>query len=255
MSNDEIPKGKKMFHRQSVSMGSLQSVSEFVERISQRMRELGFNQSTLANAMGVERKTLYSIMQMGFPGEATMPRIPTLIKLAYALKVHPFWLLEGLFHNVHIPQELHCLHDGIRGAVLEDLSQADGALVAPSTRFTKTWLVQNIGDKPILGHTLVCIDEEVEVRCKQTGEVLHAAYSLRPDQREIPIQDNHPGDVFEVSVDFTAPPHAGTVVSYWLLRDSDGKFAFEGNKSAAIWARVNVTTLGDTVAYGEPGAC
>lgn len=114
-----------------MSKGTTESVSEFNKRIEFRMRELGMTKKDLAEKAGISRQSLYSILQLGTEGDPAMPKIKTMLALADALKMHPFWLVDGLFCNVYIPPSLDALTQGDRAGFVTDVNYPDGTLVAP----------------------------------------------------------------------------------------------------------------------------
>jgi DNA-binding XRE family transcriptional regulator len=233
-----------------MSKGTAESVSEFTKRIEFRMRELGMTKKDLAEKAGISRQSLYSILQLGTEGDPAMPKIKTMLALADALKMHPFWLVDGLFCNVYVPPSLDALTQGDRAGFVTDVNYPDGTLVAPGMHFVKTWRVQNVGDEPWLkgSRKLLCWDEEVVVTSKRTGKPLHVAGRLVPDAQEISLdKDMAIGEVFELSMGFTAPKTNGVVISYWVVAKPDGTLCYE--ESAGIWCMVRVSDFADTIAF------
>jgi transcriptional regulator with XRE-family HTH domain len=250
MPSNKPPK-KSTIRRQSIGVGSLDHVSEFAERILCRMQELGLKQKDLVERAGMSRQTLHSVLRMGLEGDRAMPKVGTLLRLARALQVHPYWLVEGLFANVALPPSLKEQADGDRAAFVVDVNFPDGTWVAPSARFTKTWRVQNLGPDawPRGSRKLVCWDDEVVVTSKRTGQPLHVAGRLVPDGAEVHLEDDIAvGGVVDLSMTFTAPKNSGTVISCWMPVFADGSMCWE-DESSMLWVSVHVTTLADMVAF------
>jgi transcriptional regulator with XRE-family HTH domain len=236
--------------RLGMSKGTADSVSEFTKRIEFRMRELGMTKKDLAEKAGISRQSLYSILQLGTEGDPAMPKIKTMLALADALKMHPFWLVDGLFCNVYVPPSVDEQVKGDRAGFVYDLSYPDGSLVAPGQHFVKKWLLQNVGDVAWLkdSRKLVCWDEEIVVTSKRTGTLLHVAGRLTPDAEEIQLpSDIAAGGVFEMSMGFTAPKTNGMVMSYWVPVNTDGSLCY--GESTGIWCMVRVSEFADTIAF------
>lgn len=222
-------------------------VSEFTRRIEARMQALGMNKKELATRAGIARQTLYTILDMGQSDDDRMPRVSTLLALAGALQVHPFWLVDGLFANVVVPASLNQEVRGDRAGFVEDVTFPGGALVAPGAHFVKVWRVQNLGNEIWKGRKLVCRDDALAVTLRQTGEVLPIGKRLIPDALELPVPTTPPGGVVELAMGFTAPMAAGMLVSYWLGTFADGTPCF--GEDAGLEVLVNVTTLGASRAF------
>jgi lambda repressor-like predicted transcriptional regulator len=203
----------------------------------QRARELGLNLSTLSQKSGLGRQTLYDLARI----PEKLPTLQTVVALADVLQVHPLRILHLVFEAVPIkPAVKRAQQQGDRSAFVRDVSVPDGALVLPGQRFTKIWELQNAGSVPWEGRFLQCVDEEVVVTTR-TGETLHLAHNLVPDQQRIPVPTTAPGATLQLSMDFTAPQQPGTVLSYWKSVFADGSLCFPD--SAGLWVMVRVSTL------------
>jgi DNA-binding XRE family transcriptional regulator len=249
-ANPTYPREETPISRLGVSKGTAETVSEFTKRIEFRMRELGMTKKDLAEKAGISRQSLYSILQLGTEGDPAMPKIKTMLGLANALKMHPFWLVDGLFCNVHIPVSIAEQVQGDRAGYVVDVDYPDGSLVAPGMHFVKTWCIQNLSNEPWPrdSRKLVCWDEEVVVTSKRTGKSLHACGRLLPDAQEIQLEkDIAPGEVFNLKMGFTAPKTNGMVISYWMPVRPDGEPLY--NEDSAVWCMVRVSDFADTIAF------
>ena len=205
--------------------------------IRQRCTELDMTQSELSRLTGVSRQTLLSLAQV--PDK--MPSLQTLVGLAEALKVHPLRLVHLVIDAV--PQHRTVAKQRSRNdqsVFVRDVTFEDGERVLSGQRFVKTWELQNVGKVPWEGRFLQCMDEEIVVYSR-TGETLHLAHNLRPTHTRVPVPTTLPGDLVQVSVEFTAPDLPGTVLSYWKSTFTDGSLCFP--KSRGVWVKVCVTSM------------
>ena len=132
-------------------------------------------------------------------------------------------------------------------AFIGDVSVPDGSAFAPSTAFTKTWRLKNIGT------------------CTWT-----TAYSLvfsSGAQMSGPLAQNllgnvTPGQMVDISVNLTAPLTYGHYRGYWLLQNPSGvRFGSGPQATAAFWVDINVvgpnptttTITADTPDPSTPG--
>jgi len=107
-----------------------------------------------------------------------------------------------------------------------DVSVPDGSGFTPSTAFTKTWRLKNIGT------------------CTWT-----TAYSLvfsSGAQMSGPVAQNllgnvAPGQIVDISVNLTAPASYGHYRGYWLLQNPSGaRFGYGILANTAFWVDINV---------------
>lgn len=194
-------------------------------------------QSELSRLTGVSRQTLLSLAQV--PNK--MPSLQTLVSLAEALKVHPLRLVHLVIevaphHRTVANQRSH----NDQSVFVRDVNYEDGTRVLPGQRFVKTWELQNVGKVPWEGRLLQCMDEEIVV-CTRTGETLHLAHNLQPTHTRVAVPTTRPGDLVQVSVEFTAPEPPGTVLSYWKSTFANGALCFP--KSRGVWVKVQVTSM------------
>ncbi|MEY2892752.1 MAG: hypothetical protein RJA98_2660 [Pseudomonadota bacterium] len=208
--------------RRGIGLGTQHSVSEFAQRILQRAEQLGLNKLQLAKKAELSRQTLETTLQFSSRGDNTMPSMNTFLRLGHALRVHPAWLIEGLFCNVVVPMRIDVKMNAARSPNVEDINFPDGALVAPGSVFTKSWRVRNHSARAWQGLKLVCLDQRLVVISKRTGEPLYAADHLRADAVDMPLPDLLPCEGCEVHMGFTAPATNGTVISRWEAQTRDG---------------------------------
>lgn len=206
--------------------------------IRSRCAELGLSQSQLARQTGLSRQTLHSLAQL----PSKLPALQTLVSLAEALKVHPLRLVHLVFDEVPMVRGIgHTQHKAMdRSVFVRDVSYADGALVLPGQRFCKTWELQNLGTQPWEGRFLQCMDEDIMVYAR-SGETLHLAHNLIPSHSRVPVPTTAPGDLVQISVEFTAPEPPGTVLSYWKSVFADGQLCFP--ESRGLWVKVQITSM------------
>ena len=236
--------------RRGLGLGPQREPSEFAQRILVRAADLGLNKVRLAAKAGVSRQTLENLLSCSpKDGDTSMPSIRSFLMLAQALKVHPAWVIEGLFSNVVIDARIDVRMNAHTSPNVDHLSHPEGAVVAPGTRFTKTWRVHNRSAVGWPALRLACQDRRVTLTLKRTGEPLHAAGTLEPDAAFIDLPALAPGAATDISMTFTAPYTSGATVSRWLAVGQDGH-PVEGVHFGA-WAMVHVTTLADTLAF-EP---
>lgn len=113
-----------------------------------------------------------------------------------------------------------------RAEFVADVNIPDDTVFAPGQSFTKTWRIANTGQTTwTTGYALIFID----------GDLMGA-------EATVPIPEEvAPGKNIDISVDMIAPETAGTYISYWKLKDPDGKiFGFGATGSEAIWVKISV---------------
>ena len=203
-----------------------------------RAHELGLNKKDLAARAGLSRQTLDNLMKLGLEGDSAMPAVRTLMALAVALKVHPYWLVEGLTRNLRVSLHLRQLMQGTRVGFVEDMSAPDGCLVAPGAHFYKCWSAQNLSGRPWFVEKLVCWDDELEAEGILLNGEVRPVHRLIPDVKEISIGEIGPEEVFWREIGFTAPTEPGLAASYWIPLNDDGTRCFD--ESVGLWVIVEV---------------
>ena len=109
---------------------------------------------------------------------------------------------------------------------VSDVSVPDGTSFLPSTPFTKTWRLKNLGT------------------CTWT-----TAYKLVFDHGDamggtaINLPTNvAPGQTIDLSINLVAPPATGHYRGYWMLQNAAGvKFGIGAQANQAFWVDINVT--------------
>ncbi len=126
--------------------------------IRKRCNDLNLSITQLAVISGVSRKNIYKILD----GNRLNPRLDTVLKLAEALKLHPYSLFQGMVESTKIPAyPAHApllKHDGC--GFVADMTYPDNTRVKAGEYFIKTWLIQNIGNLHWRGRFLQCMDEQ-----------------------------------------------------------------------------------------------
>lgn len=240
--------GHATLSRRGTGLGTPHDPTDFAQRILARALQLGMNKTQLATKSGLSRQTLENVLQYGSQGgSSSMPAIRTFLLLGQALRVHPAWLIEGLFTNVTVDTAIETQMHAGRSPNVRDVNFAQGVLAAPGSRFTKIWELHNDSRVAWSGLSLVCQDRQVVFTSKRSGEALFAADCLKPDALSIALPDLAPGASAEVSMGYAAPMTSGACVSRWLAVGPDGT-APPGPPFGA-WVLVHVTTLADTLAF------
>lgn len=199
-----------------------------------RANELGLSVTEVCRLARLSRQTIYSLDA----ASDKLPTLPTIIALSDVLRVHPLRLLHLVFENLPGRHSVaHRHHPGDQSAFIRDVNFADGELVLSGQTFTKIWEMQNVGKVPWENRFLQCMDEDLVVttRC---GEVIHIAQNLVPTAKRVPVPYTAPGQLVQISIEFTAPRAPGTVLSYWKSVFADGVPCFP--KARGLWVRVRV---------------
>jgi transcriptional regulator with XRE-family HTH domain len=236
-------------NRKGLGLGTQASVAEFTERILGRAAQLGMNKQQLAERATLSRQTLNKLLRSPArrAQDEGLVSISSFLLLAQALRVHPAWVMEGLFTDVVLDLPVHTATAPGHSSHVQHLNHAAGVHLAPGTRFTKRWRVTNPTAQDWCGVTLRCQDRALLLVSNTTGQALHAADCLRPDSGVIALPWLVPGASADVEMCFSAPLTSGASVSRWLAHGADGQ-----PMSAPCWGVslcVQVTTLADTLAF------
>lgn len=227
--------------------------SVFAQRIESARVRRGLTKTALIARAGIGRASLYNLLGSGRKGDP-LPSAETLLRLATALMVHPFWLLEGLL-SPHATYGQREATRGLRMGFVHDISFSDGALVAPGQRFVKKALVQNLSDFTVRANTihLRLFHQAIEVHCPRLGTLHNDWLSLEPLQECVLEQDLAPGETMTVEIWFKAPERPGPALAILLVADSAGRPLF--NEESLIWVWVRVSPMAretHCVETGEP---
>lgn len=207
---------------------------EFDVFVEQRLRELGLSKSEMMRTAELSRTVYYKLAS----GQTEQARVGTILKLAYALKVHPFFLfrriikdLEPLSHSE--PTLYKCDATGF----VRDVTIPDNTLVTAGQVFEKVWEIQNLGVVPWFGRRLVCVDAPVNTTI--ASEVMPPRdYTLLPAEQSIAIPDTLPEERVMLAMTFTAPVFPCSVLSYWKMVDKEGRLCFPANQG--LYCQVQV---------------
>ena len=196
----------------------------------------GLNLSEVCRRANSSRQTLYTLNEV----PRKLPALQTVVSLAEVLHVHPLRLLQLVFDDLPMTQQVKQRHKrGDHSAFVQE-TIPDGTLVLFGQRFTKTWELQNVGRVPWERRYLQCMDEEIVVYAR-SGETLTIAQNLTPAVQRIPVPATPPGAGAKLTVEFTAPKMAGTFISYWKSVFEDGSLC--SPKAQGLSVKVRVTTL------------
>jgi Ig-like domain from next to BRCA1 gene len=204
--------------------------------IRNRTNALGLTLTEVCRQARISRQSFYALKLV----PKRLPDLDTVVRLAEVLHVHPLRLLHLMFDRVSLHESAQKAKRGDQSAFVADVTFPDGAMVLPKQTFTKTWSLQNVGTVPWENRYLQCIDEEVVVTTR-AGEVLKMAENLKPHSQRVTVPYTKPGDLVQISVNFTAPSKPATVVSYWKSVFEDGTQCFP--KASGLSCVVRVTAL------------
>lgn len=149
-------------------------------------------------------------------------------KLPLVPLVHPPWAIRKPIGK-HSRSRLDC-------RFIMDVNIMDGTTMAPSTPFTKIWLMRNNGALPWHnGLQLLWIG----------GDRFSASDSVKI---ELPINGVDVGNEINIAVDFVAPELPGRYVSYWRMAEASGqKFG------QRVWVEIQVDASVDLTCEVSPG--
>lgn len=161
------------------------------------------------------------------------PKMSYFIKLGQAMQVHPVALLalkwqqlrfnDSCTNNTKEPNlDLggHDCHD--KSAFITE-TIPDGSIIPAGATFTKTWVIQNVGNSIWQDRQLICTEQSVKTPCPVD---IVDDIKLIPAQKTIDIPTVYPYQNIALSVDFVAPKVAGSYISYWKMTDSAGRLCF-----------------------------
>ncbi len=112
-----------------------------------------------------------------------------------------------------------------------DVSVPDGSVFAPSTAFTKTWRLKNLG---------TCTWTTAYALVFSSGSAMGGPAAINL------LSSVAPGQMMDISVNLTAPAAAGRYRGYWMLQNPSGvKFGYGPQANKAFW--VDITVAGPKV--------
>jgi hypothetical protein len=112
-----------------------------------------------------------------------------------------------------------------RAQFISDVTVPDGTTFQPSTVFSKTWRLKNVGTCTWSNYSLMFDSGE-----KMSG----------PDSAVIPTSVA-PGQTVDITVSLTSPASAGTYRGYWKLKNSSGiPFGIGSAGTKSFWVEIKV---------------
>lgn len=212
--------------------------SELWQYVEQHCQKLGMSQRELCRKTGISRSTLFKLLH----GDTKKANLSTLITLAHAIKTHPIKLFRACLSEINFPKYAN---DGAAGkddstGFIEDVTFPDFSPVTINSKFIKVWKIQNTGEQNWVNRKFTCLDQMplINVDLPEGVASPSMAIGLLPTQRTVEIEDTCAGDYVDIAVEFTAPPYACTVYSYWKMIDAEGAFCFP--KSQGVYCLVSV---------------
>ncbi|MEB4590973.1 NBR1-Ig-like domain-containing protein [Candidatus Thiothrix sp. Deng01] len=206
--------------------------------IRSRTQEKNLSISQLAELAGINRKALYNLLD-GSVGET---KFKTLTKLAIVLDMHPMELFSAYFESIDFAYDgnitagrTDTLIESDDIGFIDDVTMPDGSTVSVCTTFDKIWRIQNTGKVHWQGRSLICVDELLEVRGMDGRRMTHG---LRTARKQYSVPDVAPGERIDLTITFTAPGYACSVISCWKMVDADGEFCFPSNEPLSCMVRV-----------------
>lgn len=117
-----------------------------------------------------------------------------------------------------------------------DVTVPDGSVFDPSSTFTKTWRLKNIG---------TCTWTTSYALVFDTGSQMGAPVSIKFPSNVAP------GQTVDLTVNMTAPTSAGHYIGYWKFKNASGVlFGIGSTANKSFWVEINVKNLGgNNVAY------
>jgi len=211
----------------------MNALGNFIRR---RARELDMTLAEVARESGRGRQTIYSISEVG----ARLPDLETIADIALALEVHPLQLVQMIFEDRPLPmrQTRAYRERGDQSIFRADVTIPDGTVMMAGSTFTKVWELQNLGTVPWERRSLVCMDDDIEVRAGKSGMSMRITEKLIPSSSRIPVPCTPPGGVVRLAVEFRAPAIPCTCVSYWKSAFEDGTLCLPNSVGLTCVVRV-----------------
>ncbi len=112
-----------------------------------------------------------------------------------------------------------------RAQFISDVTVPDGTTFQPSTTFSKTWRLKNVGTCTWSNYSLIF----------DSGEKMGG-----PDSATIPTSVA-PGQTVDITISLTAPVNAATYRGYWKLKNSSGvPFGIGSAGTKSFWVEIKV---------------
>lgn len=121
------------------------------------------------------------------------------------------------------------LKTGYGTKFIKDVTIPDGSPIAVNTSFIKTWRVQNVG-------TITWQNKRLQRVTPQDPNLCYSVNSV-----ELPTVK--PGEVIDISIEFTTPPYPGTCRTDWKMVDLNGNFTFPSKQGLYSIIHVVEATL------------
>ena len=199
----------------------------------------------LASNAGLAKATLYALLD-----PTKDARMSQIISLARAMGVHPQILLQMKWAdfdvgtiNAIIPKQhfTNSTHAGkLDASAFVSEAPPDGLLIAPNTRFVKSWTIQNVGRIVWQNRFLTCQNPKTDII--YPNNQTSADYHFTPLTNQIAIPTTHPGECITLSVEFITPSTSGQYISYWKMTDEHGNYCF--GDGIGLSTLILVQTLG-----------
>lgn len=113
---------------------------------------------------------------------------------------------------------------------LADVTIPDGMIVAPGSKFTKTWRVRNDGN---------CVWDKNYSVVLDKGDAMTTVTSF-PLTKTV-----NPGDSYDISIEMTAPATDGVYSGYWHIATPFGGFMGLAGYNQSLFVKVQVTNKSD----------
>ena len=213
---------------------------DFQEYVIGRCKELGVSISELARQANISRQAMHKIMN----DHTNSPRLSTIVAMAYALKISPIHLFRLLLNDTELPSYTS---DGAKiegdGASFADVTYPDNSNVPVNQTFIKIWQIQNVGDVDWEGRQFICVDTVpiINVDLPEGIKPPPSSLGLTPTSRTVLMPFTKSGEIAQIVVEFTAPPHPCSVFSYWKMIDTAGEFCFPN--LVGLYCHVNVIAI------------
>lgn len=231
--SEKLHPADKDYHHSSRDLDTLES---YIRRLCNQKQ---ISLSKLSAMTGLNRGALYKLFE-----PHSNPRIPDLLKIANCLGVHHYYLFRLKWREIDSiaplgrekKTSLEQKDTDICGFIDETIP--DGTLVGIGSVFTKSWTVQNIGDTVWEGRYYMNLDAPYQQPSLMEGMYPDgrpvADYQFLPHESVIAVPTVMPGEMFTLSVKYTAPSVAGRYVSYWRMVDERGVFCFPNGLGLSV---------------------